>query len=287
MSHAQKLRALLERRTITVIPSAADALSARLIAAAGFEALFMSGFAVSAARLARPDTGLISLAEMVDTLRNVCAAAPAIPVVGDGDTGFGNAINVQRTVYEYARAGAACVMIEDQVSPKKCGHTPGKQVIGHEEARMKLRAAVEAARANDVLVLARTDARAVAGFDEALSRCAMFVEEGADIIFLEAPESVDEMRAFCAAIPKPCLANMVYEGKTPVLSARELEAIGYKIALYPLVLLAAAIKAMEQALVALKPSAPGAMPPTASFDEIQTVVGFPDYWAAERRFAAE
>ena len=286
MKPAQKLRALLDRRGIAVMPSSFDALSAKLIAAAGFEVQFMSGFAVSGARLAQPDTGLITLPEMVDTLRNICAASP-IPVVGDGDTGFGNAINVQRTVFEYARAGAACVMIEDQVSPKKCGHTPGKQVIGREDARMKMRAAVEAARANDILVLARTDARAVVNFEEALTRCAMFVEEGADIIFLEAPESADEMRAFCAAIPKPCMANMVIGGKTPVLSPRELEAIGYKIALYPLVLLSAAIKAMEQALIALKPAAPGPMPPTASFEEIKAVVGFPDYWAQERRFTAE
>lgn len=286
MTPAQTLSALLDRRGIAVMPGCFDALSARLVAAAGFEVQFMSGFAVSGARLAQPDAGLISLPEMVDALRAICAASP-IPVIGDGDTGFGNAINVQRTVFEYARAGAACVMIEDQVSPKRCGHTPGKQVIGREDARMKIRAAVEAARANGVLILARTDARAVVNFDEALARCAMFVEEGADIIFLEAPESIEEMRAFCAAIPKPCMANMVIGGKTPVLGARELEAIGYKIALYPLVLLSAAAKAMEQALAALKPAAPAPMPATASFEEIKALVGFPEYWAAERRFAAE
>lgn len=286
MKPAQNLRALLDRRGLAVMPASFDALSARLIASAGFEVQFMSGFAVSGARLAQPDAGLITLPEMLDTLRNICAAS-SIPVIGDGDTGFGNAINVQRTVFEYARAGAAGVMIEDQVSPKKCGHTPGKRVIGREDARMKMRAAVEAARANDILVLARTDARAVVSFDEALMRCAMFVEEGADIIFLEAPESTEEMRAFCAAIPKPCMANMVIGGKTPVLGPRELEAIGYKIALYPLVLLSAAIKAMEHALAALKPAAPGPMPPTATFDEIKAAVGFPEYWAAERRFAAE
>jgi 2-methylisocitrate lyase-like PEP mutase family enzyme len=232
-----------------------------------------------------PDTGLISFAEMLDTLRNVCAAS-AIPVIGDGDTGYGNAINVQRTVAQYARAGAAAVMIEDQVSPKKCGHTKGKDVIGREEARMKIRAAVETARAADILVMARTDARAVAGFDEALARCAVFVEEGADIVFFEAPESVEEMRALCAAIPKPCMANMVEGGKTPVLPPAELERIGYKLAAYPLVLLSAAISAMQQALASLRPDGATLAPTKVSFDELKTIVGFPDYWAREERFAA-
>src|SRR5262249_13987565 len=156
-------------------------------------------------------------------------------------TGYGNALNVQRTVRQYARAGAAAVMIEDQLSPKKCGHTRGKQVIGREEARLKIRAAVEARGAHDILILARTDARAVAGFDEALARCRDFAAEEADIVFLEAPESDTEMRAFCSAVARPCMANMVIGGKTPVLPPAQLQAIGYKIAAYPLVLLSAAI----------------------------------------------
>ena len=199
------------------MPGCYDALSAKLVAAAGFKVTFMSGFAVSAARLGLPDTGLISFTEMLDSLRNCCAAAGQVPVIGDGDTGYGNALNVQRTVIEYARAGAACVMIEDQVSPKKCGHTRGKQVISRDEARMKIRAAVDARANADILVMARTDARAVHGFDEALARCKDFEAEGADIIFLEAPETEDEMRRFCAAMKKPCMANMVPGGKTPVL----------------------------------------------------------------------
>src|SRR5437667_8163257 len=135
---AQRLRDLLARPDIAIMPGCYDALSAKLVADAGFKVMFMSGFAVSAARLGVPDTGLISFTEMLDTLRNCCAAAGSVPVIGDGDTGYGNALNVQRTVTEYARAGAACVMIEDQVSPKKCGHTRGKQVISREEARMKI-----------------------------------------------------------------------------------------------------------------------------------------------------
>src|SRR5215831_14633138 len=169
MTPAQKLREVLVAPGLEVVPGCFDALSAKLAADAGFKVTFMSGFAVSAARLGQPDTGLISFGEMLDNLRNCVSGAARIPLIGDGDTGYGNALNVQRTVVEYARAGAAAVMIEDQVSPKKCGHTRGKQVVSREEARVKIRAAVEA-RA-DILIMARTDARAVHGFDEALARC--------------------------------------------------------------------------------------------------------------------
>jgi 2-methylisocitrate lyase-like PEP mutase family enzyme len=217
LNPAQRLRDLLARPNVEIMPGCYDALSAKLVADAGFKVAFMSGFAVSAARLGLPDTGLISFSEMVDSMRSCCAGAGKMPVIGDGDTGYGNALNVQRTVVEYARAGAACVMIEDQVSPKKCGHTRGKQVISREEARMKIRAAVDAKAGADILIMARTDARAVHGFDEALARCKDFEAEGADIIFFEAPETEDEMRRFCAAMSKPCMANMVPGGKTPVL----------------------------------------------------------------------
>src|SRR5262249_59009620 len=208
------------------MPGCFDALSAKLIAAAGYKLGFVSGFAVSAVRLGLPDTGLISFAEMLDTVRSCCGAVPDLPIIADGDTGYGNALNVQRTVAEYARAGAAAVMIEDQVSPKKCGHTRRKQVIEREEARMKIRAAVDAHRDADILILARTDARAVHGFDEALDRCRDFEKEGADIIFLEAPENELEMRRFCEAMRKPCMANMVPGGKTPILPPQELQNIG-------------------------------------------------------------
>ena len=223
------------------MPGCFDALSAKLVADAGFKVTFMSGFAVSAAQLGLPDTGLISFSEMLDSVRNCCAAASKIPLIADGDTGYGNALNVQRTVIEYARAGAAAVMIEDQVSPKKCGHTRGKQVISREEARMKIRAAADVKTDNDILIMARTDARAVHGFDAALDRCRDFEDAGADIIFLEAPETEHEMRHFCGAMSKPCMANMVPGGKTPVLSPTELQEIGYKLALYPVMLLSASI----------------------------------------------
>jgi len=256
------------------------------VAAAGFNVTFMSGFAVSAARLGLPDTGLISFTEMLDSLRGCCAAAGRVPVIGDGDTGYGNALNVQRTVIEYARAGAAAVMIEDQVSPKKCGHTRGKQVVSRAEARTKIRAAVDARADADILILARTDARAVHGFDEALARCRDFEAEGADIIFLEAPESEAEMKAFCAAMTKPCMANMVPGGKTPILPAEQLQQIGYKLAVYPVMLLSASIAAMQGVLAALRPGSAASLPPSISFGDLQKVVGFPDYWAAETQYQA-
>jgi 2-methylisocitrate lyase-like PEP mutase family enzyme len=284
VSPAQKLRELLVEPNLQIMPGCFDALSAKLVAEAGFNVAFMSGFAVSAARLALPDTGLISFAEMLDSLRNCCSAAANIPVIGDGDTGYGNALNVQRTVSEYARAGAAAVMIEDQVSPKKCGHTRGKDVISREEARLKIRAAVDAKADADILILARTDARAVLGFDAALERCHDFEAAGADIIFLEAPESEDEMQKSCRAIGKPCMANMVPGGKTPILPPAQLQAIGYKLAVYPVMLLSSAVAAMQATLAALRADSNAEAPPGVAFAELQRVVGFPDYWEREARY---
>ena len=267
------------------MPGCYDALSAKLVADAGYKVTFMSGFAVSAARLGLPDTGLISFTEMLDSLRNCCSAAGKVPLIGDGDTGYGNALNVQRTVVEYARAGAGAVMIEDQVSPKKCGHTRGKQVVSREEARMRIRAAVEAAAGSDILVMARTDARAVHNFDEALARCRDFETEGADIIFFEAPETEDEMRQFCEAMKKPCMANLVPGGKTPVLPPATLQQIGYKLALYPVMLLSSSIAAMQATLAAMRPGSTAPQPPSVGFSELQGIVGFPAYWDQETRFS--
>ena len=283
---ADKLRKLLADPNIEVMPGCYDALSAKLVAAAGFKVTFMSGFAVSAARLGLPDTGLISFSEMLDSVRSCVSGAGTIPLIADGDTGYGNALNVQRTVLEYARAGAAAIMIEDQVSPKKCGHTRGKQVISREEARLKIRAAVDARRDADadILILARTDARAVHGFDEALDRCRDFEAEGADIVFFEAPETETEMRRFCEAVQKPCMANMVPGGKTPILPPQDLRSIGYKLALYPVVLMSSAITAMQAALAALKPDGKVPLPPSISFAELQQLVGVPDYWQRETRY---
>lgn len=285
MSAAARLRALLAEPRCHIVPCCFDGLSAKLIADAGHKLSFMSGFAVSATRLGQPDTGLISMAEMVDSVRNVCAAAPSLALIADGDTGFGNAANAQRAVEAYARAGAAAMMIEDQVSPKKCGHTRGKAVVPRAEAIARVRAAVETARRYDILIMARTDARATDGMDEAIARIEAFSAAGADILFLEAPRDEAEMRRFVASAGgKPCMANLIHGGLTPVLSQAELERIGIRFAIFPLALLSAAISAMQQAIKALAPGSTTPLPAMPSFPELQSVVGFPAYWATEERF---
>lgn len=282
---AQKLRTLLGGPDILVAPVVSDPLTARLAHEAGFPLGLLGGFGIAAIGFGMPDAGLIDFTEVVTAVHNTCAANPGFPIIADGDTGYGNALNVQRTVIEYARAGVAAVMIEDQVSPKKCGHTRGKQVISRNEARMKIRAAVDAARDTEILILARTDARAVHGFDEALNRCRDFEAEGADIIFLEAPETEDEMRRFCGAMTKPCMANMVPGGKTPILPPKGLQDAGYKLGLYPVALMTSAIAAMQSTLAALRqPDAGNNLPPSIPFLELQKIVGFPDYWDREARY---
>lgn len=281
-SPAARLRRLLERPGLRVMPCCFDALSAKLVERAGFELTFMSGFAVSAARLALPDTGLISYGEMVEQGRNICAAV-SIPVIGDGDTGYGNPMNVRRTVAGYAAAGFASAMIEDQLAPKRCGHTRGKQVVSRDEALTRVRAAVDAREQGaNVLVLARTDARGPVGLDEAIWRGRAFADLGADIVFVEAPGSESEMERICREIPAPQLANLVEGGDTPLLPPARLEQIGFRIAAYPLTLLSSAVRAMQDALAAL---ARGETPPRLlGFPELRELVGFDAYDAALARY---
>jgi len=210
---AKRLRDLLAGPDLLQMPCCFDALSARLVERAGFPLTFMSGFAVSAARLGLPDTGLLSYGEMEAQGRDICQAV-SFPVIGDGDTGYGNAVNVARTITGYARAGFAGVMIEDQLSPKRCGHTAGKAVVGFDEACQRIRAAVDARealrdRGGDMVLIARTDARATHGLDEALRRAERFAALGADVLFVEAPESTEEMARICRELPGVKMANMV------------------------------------------------------------------------------
>lgn len=278
---ADRLRALLAQPGLLLMPGCHDAISARLIEEAGFPLAFMSGFAVSAARLGLPDAGLISYGEMLDQGRNICSAV-SIPIIGDGDTGFGNPLNVKRTVQGYAQAGFACIMIEDQVMPKRCGHTQGKAVVAREEAFMRLQAAVDARNeGSDILIMARTDARATDDLDEAIERCRAFAGIGADITFLEAPESEAEMRRYCSEVPGPKMANLIEFGKTPVLPPAQLEAMGYRIAVYPLTLLNVSIKAMRTALAQTQQ---GQSPEVLDFEALQAAVGFPEYYAGEARY---
>jgi 2-methylisocitrate lyase-like PEP mutase family enzyme len=281
-SPAAKLRALLARPGLRLMPCCFDALSARLVERAGFELTFMSGFAVSAARLGLPDTGLISYGEMVEQGRSLCAAV-SIPVIGDGDTGYGNPMNVRRTVAGYAAAGFASVMIEDQLAPKRCGHTRGKSVVSREEALARVRAAVDAREQGaEVLVLARTDARAPLGLEEAIWRGRAFADLGADIVFVEAPRSEAEMHRVCREIPAPQLANLVEGGDTPVLPPKQLEELGFRIAAYPLTLLSAAARAMQEALASLARGEPAER--LLDFDALRELVGFDAYDEALARY---
>ena len=286
-SPAQVLRRLLAKPggPAIVMPCCFDALSARLIEQAGFPLTFMSGFAVSSARLGLPDTGLISYGEILDQARNI-GAAVSIPVLGDGDTGYGNPVNAKRTVRGYAQAGLAAVMIEDQVWPKRCGHTRGKQVVERAEAVARIRAAVDARREGaDILILARTDARATDGLEEAIVRGRAFAEAGADILFVEAPRCEAEMRRICAEVPGPHMANLVEDGDTPLLPPAALGEIGYRIAAYPLTLLSAAMRAMIGALEAMKA---GEHPSERllGFAELRRRVGFEAYDEEAARYAA-
>lgn len=280
---ADRLRALLAEERCHAVPSAADALTARLIEQEGFELAFMSGFAVSATKIGAPDVGLISYGEMVEAGREICAAV-SIPVIGDGDTGYGNALNVRRTVAGYAAAGFAAVMIEDQLAPKRCGHTRGKKVVDRVEAVDRVRAAADARdEGRDILILARTDARHEHGLGEAIDRAAAFREAGADILFVEAPRSVEEMRTLCAALPGPKMANLVEGGETPILPNAELADIGYRIAVYPLTLMSSAMAAMLSALRDLKADR---RPDTLlDFADLRRRVGFDAYYEAEARYA--
>ena len=243
---ADKLRALLDDSEVLSFPCCYDALSARLIERAEFSLSFMSGFAVSAVRLGLPDTGLISYSEMLDQGRNICASV-SMPVIGDGDTGYGNAVNVKRTVRGYAAAGFAGVMIEDQEWPKRCGHTKGKSVVSRPEAVARIRAAVDAREEGaDILILARTDALGTDGLDEALWRARAFTDAGADMLFVEAPTTEKEMETICREAPGHHLANMLEDGATPFLSDAALEAMGYKLVAHPFALLGSSILAIKK-----------------------------------------
>ncbi|XP_039055642.1 2,3-dimethylmalate lyase isoform X4 [Hibiscus syriacus] len=287
-SPAKTLRQILESPGVHQGPACFDGLSAKLVERAGFQYCFTSGFSISAARLGLPDTGFISYGEMVDQGQQITQAV-SIPVIGDGDNGYGNAMNVKRTVKGYIRAGFAGIILEDQVSPKACGHTQGRKVVSREEAIMRITAAVDARKesGSDIVIVARTDSRQALSLEESLWRSRAFADAGADVLFIDALASKEEMKAFCEVSPLvPKLANMLEGGgKTPILTPLELEEIGYKLVVYPLSLIGVSIQAMQDSLTALKGGRippPGRMP---SFEEIKEIVGFNKYYEEEKRYA--
>ncbi|OMO88057.1 Pyruvate/Phosphoenolpyruvate kinase [Corchorus capsularis] len=285
---AKALRQILELPGIHQGPACFDGLSAKLVQRAGFQYCFTSGFSISAARLGLPDTGFLSYGEMVDQGQQITQAV-SIPVIGDGDNGYGNAMNVKRTVKGYIRAGFAGIILEDQVSPKACGHTQGRKVVSREEAVMRIKAAVDARKesGSDIVIVARTDSRQALSLEESLWRSRAFADAGADVLFIDALASKEEMKAFCEVSPLvPKMANMLEGGgKTPILNPLELEEIGYKLVAYPLSLMGVSIRAMQDALTALKG---GRIPPPVSmpsFEEIKDVLGFNDYYEEEKKYA--
>lgn len=274
-----RLRSLLDAGQVLRVPGCFDALSARILENSGYSAAFLGGFSVAAARLGLPDVGLLSYGEMIDQARNVCAAT-SLPIMGDADTGYGNAVNAERTLLGCAQAGMACMMIEDQCWPKRCGHTSGKEIVERDEALRRIRACVSAREEYDVdiLIMARTDANATDGFEEALWRAEAFADAGADLTFLEAPENTDQMERYCRDVPGWKVANLVEDGRTPWLEAGQLESMGYSTVLYPVSLLLHSIKAMQGAAKQLIGEGPSTTP-RVGFDQARSLVGWQDYEA--------
>lgn len=250
MRRARQLRQRLSEPDMVVAPGAYDGIGARFVEQAGFPAVYMTGAGTSAA-LGYPDFGLLTLTEMAQNA-GVLARATAVPVIADADTGYGNELNVTRTVREYESRDVAALHIEDQVAPKRCGHLDGKEVVGRDEFAAKIRAAVAARQDPDFLIIARTDARAVIGFEEAVARANLALQAGADMAFVEAVQSLDEMAAVPRRVDGPCLLNIVRGGKTPDIDLPGAQTMGYRLAILPSLLIGAAMQAYDEALAALR-----------------------------------
>jgi 2-methylisocitrate lyase-like PEP mutase family enzyme len=285
-STADVLRARLAIPGLITAPGVYDMISARIADRMGFPALYMTGFGVVASYLGLPDAGLATYSDMVGRVSQICTIT-GTPLIADADTGYGGLLNVAHTVRGYIKAGAAAVQFEDQEFPKKCGHTPGRRVIPLADMVKKIRVAVEARGDDDILIVARTDARTALGLDEALRRADAYAQAGADILFVESPESESEMEKICASFDVPLLANMVEGGKTPVLSAARLEQLGYKIAIFPATGFLAAGAALDSVYQTLKRdgSSVNAVAPLYPFTEFTKLMGFERVWEFDRRHA--
>jgi 2-methylisocitrate lyase-like PEP mutase family enzyme len=277
---------MAEARRGVLVPGAFNALSARVIEDLGFEAIYITGAGVTNMELGLPDQGFMGLAEIADATARIRDSV-SLPLLVDADTGFGNALNVRHTVRTLERAGADCIQLEDQVAPKRCGHFSGKEVISTEEAVAKIKAAVDARHDADFLVMARTDACATQGFEAAIERALRFAQAGADILFVEAVTSADDIRKLAKSLPRPQLMNMVIGGKTPILGADDLAALGFGFVLYANAALQGAVLGMQRALTGLRDSrrldeSSGLV---ATFEERQRLVGKPQLDELERRYS--
>lgn len=274
-------------RGLILAPGVHDMVSLRLADSMGFEALYMTGFGSVASLTGLPDAGLASYTEMVGRVQAMAGMART-PLIADGDTGYGGLLNVRHTVRGYEAAGAQAIQLEDQEFPKKCGHTPGRRVIPARDMVAKIRVAVQARRSADFLIIARTDARTSLGLAEALDRAQAYAEAGADVLFVESPESQDEMRTITRTLQRPVLANMVEGGRTPVMSPQQLQDIGYRLAIFPVTALLASAAAMASAYARLRQgSLDSASAPLMPFADMTRLMGFEEVWEFERRHAQD
>lgn len=283
-----RVQALLEKERILIFPGVYDALGAKLVERAGFPLTFISGYSVAATQLGLPDFGYLTQTEMVAVAKRVCGAVK-IPIIIDADTGYGNALNVIRTVNELIDAGAAGMFLEDQVWPKRCGHMKGKRVIPVEEQVQKIRAAVDARRGRDFFLVARTDARQVHGLDEAIHRCRRYKEAGADALFVEAPRSVEELKMIARDLPPPLVANMLEGGVTPLLAKDELEKLGFHLVVCPLTALYATTKAMQDmfALIKSAGTTKTALDRLIPFKQFHDIIDLDAYYSLDERYRTE
>lgn len=289
MTHETKrnsLRRRLEQPGLIVAPGVFDMISAKIADREGFDALYMTGYGVAASYLGLPDAGLATYTDMVGRA-GAMAQGTATPLIADGDTGYGGLLNVDHTVRGYEAAGVAGIQLEDQEFPKKCGHTPDRRVIAREDMVKKIRVAVAARASRDFLIIARTDARTAHGLDEALRRAEAYAEAGADILFVESPESIEEMDRICRTIDKPLIANMVEGGRTPLLSRGDLEQLGYRLVVFPATGFLAAAHALEAAYGELRARGTSLALGEAlySFAEFNRLIGFERVWDFDKTYA--
>ena len=282
-----RLRAAFQSGRFVVAPGIFDMISAKVADGLGFDCLYVTGFGTVASHLGVADAGIATYSDMVGRVGQM-ARGCRTPVIADADTGYGGLLNVRHTVMGYEAAGVAGIQLEDQEMPKKCGHTPGRRVIPAEEMALKIRVAAEARRDPDFLIVARTDARTTLGLEEAIRRGRLYDEAGADIVFIESPESEAEMAAIGQAIRKPLLANMVEGGRTPILPAERLKALGYAMAIYPAIGFLAAAAALERAYAHLRQHGDStAIGESYGFRRMTELMGFPEVWDFERRWAVK
>ena len=280
------LRKRLEQPGLVVAPGVFDMVSLRLADSFGFDALYMTGYGTVASHMGLPDAGLATYSDMVGRVTAMAGMARS-PLIADGDTGYGGLLNMRHTVRGYEAAGAAAIQLEDQEFPKKCGHTPGRRVIPMEDMVRKIRVAVDARQSPDFLIIARTDARTSLGLSEALRRAEAYARAGADLLFVESPESEEEMRTIGRSFNLPLVANMVERGRTPVLSRDDLAGLGYKLAIFPVTAMLASVPAMTQVYQQFKDtgSSAGSATPLYDFGALTQLMGFEDVWDFEKRYA--